>query len=162
MSTWYENKAFEGESMNTLTACVNGTLKPLNEVNDPVFSQGMLGVGLAITPSDGRIVAPCDGVVTMVFPTHHAFGIHCDGLDILIHIGIDTVKLNGKHFKAFIQEGDVIQRHQLCVECDLQQILAHHLSTDTMMVISDKPKEMNLVLHDDSRSVSIHDSVITY
>ena len=148
--------------MNTLTACVNGTLKPLNEVNDPVFSQGMLGVGLAITPSDGRIVAPCDGVVTMVFPTHHAFGIHCDGLDILIHIGIDTVKLNGKHFKAFIQEGDVIQRHQLCVECDLQQILAHHLNTDTMMVISDKPKEMNLVLHDDSRSVSIHDSVITY
>lgn len=148
--------------MNTLTACVNGTLKPLNEVNDPVFSQGMLGVGLAITPSDGRIVAPCDGVVTMVFPTHHAFGIHCDGLDILIHIGIDTVKLNGKHFKTFIQEGDVIQRHQLCVECDLQQILAHHLSTDTMMVISDKPKEMNLVLHDDSRSVSIHDSVITY
>lgn len=148
--------------MNTLTACVNGTLKPLNEVNDPVFSQGMLGVGLAITPSDGRIVAPCDGVVTMVFPTHHAFGIYCDGLDILIHIGIDTVKLNGKHFKTFIQEGDVIQRHQLCVECDLQQILAHHLNTDTMMVISDKPKEMNLVLHDDSRSVSIHDSVITY
>lgn len=148
--------------MNTLTACVNGTLKPLKEVSDPVFSQRMLGDGIAITPSDGRIVAPCDGVVTMVFPTNHAFGIQCDGMDILIHIGIDTVKLNGKHFKAFIKEGDVVKRHQLCVECDIKAIQAHHLSTDTMMVISDKPKEVNLTLHDDARDMSIDDVVITY
>jgi glucose-specific phosphotransferase system IIA component len=145
-----------------LSACVNGEIKPLSSVSDPVFSQGMLGEGVAITPSDGLIVAPCDGVISMMFPTHHAFGITSDGLDILIHIGIDTVGLNGKHFMALVKEGDHVKRHQVCVKCDLDKIKENKLSTDTMMVITEKPKEMSLTLYDEIRHVSIEDTVISY
>jgi glucose-specific phosphotransferase system IIA component len=146
----------------TLYSCATGIIKPLSSVNDPVFSQGMIGEGIAITPTTNEIVAPCDGIVSMVFPTQHAFGITSDGIDVLIHIGIDTVNLQGKHFKALIKEGDAVVKHQVCVECDFQKIKEHGLSIDTMMVISDKPKDVEMIIHDETRNVSAHDAVISF
>lgn len=146
----------------TLTAFVRGKVKPLSSVNDPVFAQGMLGVGLAITPIDDVIVSPCDGVVSMVFPTQHAFGIHVDGMDLLIHIGIDTVSLNGKHFKALIKEGDQVRQGQPCVQCDFKQIQAQGLSIDTMMVLTEKPEHRQVTLHDLEKDVDIGDLIASY
>ncbi|MBS3971752.1 MAG: PTS glucose transporter subunit IIA [Erysipelotrichia bacterium] len=145
-----------------LTSCAQGRVKPLSHVNDPVFSSKMIGDGVAITPTHPEIVSPCDGIVSMVFPTQHAFGISSEGIDILIHIGIDTVSLQGKHFKALIKEGDHVQAHQVCVVCDFKEIQEAGLSIDTMMIISNKPEDVEIVIHDETRDVSIHDTLITW
>lgn len=145
-----------------LSSCVKGKLKPLSSVSDPVFSQGMLGEGIAITPSEGVVLAPCDGVISMMFPTYHAFGIHIDGVDVLIHIGIDTVALNGKHFKALVKEGDIVTRHQVCVMFELDKIIEQNIITDTMMVITQKPEHVVLDIHDVPRDTDHDDIVISW
>ena len=88
------------ENTNDFAAVVSGKIIPLTAVNDDVFSKGMMGTGVAIVPDDDVIVAPCDGEVTMLFPTMHAFGMkNEDGVEILVHIGIDTVNKQGVGFK---------------------------------------------------------------
>lgn len=89
---------------------VDGKILPISEVNDPVFSQEMMGPGFAVVPSSKVIVAPMDGDVVTVFPTSHAFGIKSkNGIEMIIHIGIDTVELNGKGFKPLVKQGDVVK-----------------------------------------------------
>ena len=92
--------------MESLSSPVSGTVKNLTEVRDEVFATKMMGDGVAIVPSDDYIVSPCDGTVSMLYPTLHAFAVTSeDGMDILIHIGIDTVKLKGKGFRSFVKQG---------------------------------------------------------
>ena len=94
------------ENTNDFAAVVSGKIIPLTAVNDDVFSKGMMGTGVAIVPDDDVIVAPCDGEVTMLFPTMHAFGMkNEDGVEILVHIGIDTVNKQGVGFKKFVDAG---------------------------------------------------------
>lgn len=107
----------------TLGAHLTGTIRELSEVSDPTFSTGALGPGVAIEPTEGKLYAPADGVLTVAFPTGHAVGIRTDeGLELLIHIGFDTVELDGQHFDIKVAKGDLVKRGDLLVEFDIEQI----------------------------------------
>ncbi|MDE6944499.1 MAG: PTS glucose transporter subunit IIA [Lachnospiraceae bacterium] len=119
-----------------LAAPVAGKLVAISEVNDPTFGEEILGKGVAVIPSDNRICAPADGTVSTVFPTGHAAAITADsGAEILIHIGLDTVKLNGKHFTIHAKEGDKVKKGDLLLEADIEQIKAEGYDVITPMVI---------------------------
>lgn len=98
-----------------LDSPLNGRLVELSEVADPAFSGGAMGIGAAVKDPDGKVVSPADGEITVLFATKHAIGIHTDeGADILIHVGLDTVKLNGNHFEAKVAQGDRVKRASCC------------------------------------------------
>lgn len=119
-----------------IAAPVSGRLVSIGEVNDPTFSEEVLGKGVAVIPSDGRICAPADGTVTTVFPTGHAAAVTGDsGAEILIHVGLDTVKLNGKHFTIHAKEGQKVSRGDLLLEADIEQIRAEGYDIITPVVI---------------------------
>lgn len=102
---------------------MEGTMLNLSDVPDAVFSERYLGDGFAVELSGGKVTSPVDGVVTMVFPTGHAVGITaCSGHQVILHIGIDTVKLDGKGFKIHAAEGQVVLQNELLVEVDLEEI----------------------------------------
>ncbi|TSO26662.1 PTS glucose transporter subunit IIA [Lactobacillus sp. LL6] len=106
-----------------IAAAVNGNSMPITDVKDDVFSTKMLGDGYAIKPSDGEIVAPIDGEITTLFPTKHAIGITTDkGLEILIHLGLDTVELKGEPFKVKVQKGDKVKKGDSLAQMDLASI----------------------------------------
>ena len=125
------------ENTNDFAAVVSGKIIPLTAVNDDVFSKGMMGTGVAIVPDDDVIVAPCDGEVTMLFPTMHAFGMkNEDGVEILVHIGIDTVKIDGKGFTKKVSDGDKVHAGDILVEADLEEIKNAGYQTTTMMILT--------------------------
>lgn len=122
---------------SALTAHMNGTVVELAGVSDQMFASGALGPGAAIEPTAGLVVAPADGEVTVAFPTGHAFGIRtADGLEILIHVGFDTVELDGKFFEPQIKKGDTVTRGQVLVEFDLEQVKAAGYPVTTPLVIT--------------------------
>ena len=115
----------------------NGTVIPLKEINDGVFSEGYIGEGLAIEPVDGSFYAPFDCTVAMVFDTHHAIALHtANGTELILHVGLDTVKLNGQHLEVFIQEGQEIQKGDLILRADLEGIQSAGCRTVTPVVIT--------------------------
>ncbi|MDW3987539.1 glucose-specific PTS transporter subunit IIBC [Staphylococcus saprophyticus] len=115
----------------------NGQVIPLSEVPDQVFAQKMLGDGVGFIPADGKIVAPFDGTVKTIFPTKHAIGLESDqGLELLIHIGIDTVKLNGEGFESFVETDDRVHKGQVLMQIDLDYITAHAPNTVTPLIIT--------------------------
>lgn len=114
-----------------------GKLVALREVKDPTFSAGILGQGVAILPSDGKFYAPADAVVATVFPTGHAAAIRTtDGAEVLLHIGLDTVKLKGKYFTIHAEEGQQVKKGDLLLEADLEAVRAAGYDTVTPIVIS--------------------------
>lgn len=103
---------------------IAGKVVPLSEVKDKAFAEKMMGEGIAVIPSEGKIFAPSDGTVDTLCDTFHAVGIHTDlGADILIHIGRDTVELNGKYFKACVKEGDPVKKGDLLIKFDMKKIV---------------------------------------
>ncbi|AWN61391.1 beta-glucoside-specific PTS transporter subunit IIABC [Streptococcus sobrinus] len=109
-----------------------GKIVELNQVDDPVFSTGVMGNGFAIIPTEGKVVAPFTGKVSMVFETKHAIGLRSNnGVEVLIHIGLDTVNLKGQYFKVHVKEGDTVSKGQLLVEFDLDKI--KELGYDTVI-----------------------------
>lgn len=107
----------------TLLSPLAGQVAPLQSVHDSTFSAGLLGDGVAIKPSGNRIVAPEDAKVDAIFPTGHAVALRTfDGLDILIHVGLDTVKLNGRHFNVFVKPGDMVSQGDVLIEFDRKAI----------------------------------------
>ncbi len=120
----------------TLYAHMSGEVVPLEDVRDEAFSSGALGGGVAIEPSEGKLYAPCDGTVDTVFDTKHAVNlISDDGCEILLHIGIDTVKLGGKYFKSHVTDGQKIRRGDLLVSFDIDGIIRLGYSTTTPMIV---------------------------
>ncbi|MFD2925167.1 glucose-specific PTS transporter subunit IIBC [Halobacillus naozhouensis] len=116
---------------------IQGRVLPITEVPDQVFSGKMMGDGFAIEPKDGKIVSPINGKVLNVFPTKHAIGLQADnGMEILIHIGIDTVKLKGEGFTALIEEGDTVKQGQALMEVDLDYVKEHAPSIVTPIVFT--------------------------
>lgn len=108
-----------------LLAPLAGTVMPLSEVGDATFSSGALGEGVAIEPEGTVVVAPADAKVKAIFPTGHAVALHTDdGLDVLIHVGLDTYKLEGRHFKVRAQVGDTVRRGDVLIEFDGDAIRA--------------------------------------
>ena len=115
----------------------NGTVIPLKEINDGVFSEGYIGEGLAIEPVDGSFYAPFDCSVAMVFDTHHAIALHtANDTELILHVGLDTVKLNGQHLEVFVQEGQKIQKGDLILRADLEGIQSAGFRTVTPVVIT--------------------------
>lgn len=144
----------------TLAAVMNGEVKPITEAPDPVFSQKMMGDGYVLFPTDGTVVSPVDGKIETVFPTKHAVGITSNnGLEIIIHIGLDTVQLNGEGFEVFVAAGDKVTKGQKLVQVDLAAIGSKVPSTATPVVITnlgDKTIELT-----GSGTVSAGDDVLT-
>ncbi|MEH6991937.1 PTS glucose transporter subunit IIA [Neobacillus drentensis] len=148
--------SFKKKSKLQILAPVNGAIIPLEEVPDPVFSQKMMGEGIAVIPTAGNIHAPVNGTVILIAATKHAIGIRADdGTEILIHAGLETVALNGKGFVLAVHEGDRISVGQLLIEVDWDYIQKHVKSTVTPIVITNSQekgrqftltKEVNAIL----------------
>ena len=124
---------------------IEGKIIPLNQVEDDAFSQEVLGKGIAIIPSEGKVYAPFDGTVITLFPTKHAIGIVSDnGCEVLIHIGMNTVQLNGKYFTSHVQQGDKVKKGQLLVEFDIDHILQEGYNLETPVIITNTKDYSNI------------------
>lgn len=137
-----------------------GRCIPLDQVLDTTFASGIIGPGLAIEPTKGIVYAPFDGKVTMVFNTLHALGLtHDSGLELLIHVGLDTVTLNGKPFKAFVKVGDYIRRGDKLLKFDMNQILESGLSLSTPIIITNA-NQFNIDIVSKNSDVQTKDIII--
>lgn len=118
-----------------IVAPVDGELIPLANVPDEVFSQKVMGDGFAVIPANGRVVAPISGTAASVFPTGHAIGIETkDGIECIVHIGLDTVELNGEGFKTLISQGDKVKAGQPVIEFDKDLVESKGYNLSTMVV----------------------------
>ncbi len=129
--------AANGSKEETIVSPVKGEVKPLSEIADEAFSSEAMGKGIAIVPTEGKVYAPADGTITTLFPTGHAVGIRTEkGAEILIHIGMDTVKLNGEGFKKIKAQGDKVKKGDLLLEFDLDLIKSKGYVIDTPVIIT--------------------------
>jgi len=125
--------AFDG---NKLYAPMTGKAVPVTEVPDPTFAEGLLGNGVAIIPADGKVLSPVNGTVETMFDTGHAVCLKSDtGVEILIHVGLETVGLNGAPFKVHCKNGDTVKKGQLLMEADLDAIKAAGLPVITPVLV---------------------------
>lgn len=125
------------EKTEVLTSVMKGEVKDIAESEDGVFASKAMGEGVLVNPSEGTVYAPCNATVKMIFPTKHAIGLETeDGIEILIHMGIETVSLNGEGFTLFVKEGDCVQEGQKIAEMDLAKIKEKGCKTQTMTVIT--------------------------
>lgn len=116
---------------------LKGECVELSQVNDPTFSSGLLGSGVAVIPADGKICAPVDGTINLIFPTGHAVAMTTeDGAELLIHFGLDTVKLEGKHFNIVAEAGTKVKKGTLLVEADVEAIKAEGYDVITPVLVS--------------------------
>ena len=156
--------AFSDEAVAdlTLTAPMAGELVALSDVADEAFAAGALGPGIAVSPAAGAVVvAPCDGKVSVAFPTGHAYGIKsASGVQVLIHIGMDTVKLEGKGFTPRVAKGDVVKRGDVLAEVDWDVIREAGYDTITPMVVTNK-KKFGEITPAAPGPVGINDTVVT-
>ena len=152
----------EAKADLTLTSPMAGELVALSDVNDEAFASGTLGPGVAISPAaHAVVVAPCDGKVTVGFPTGHAYGLKsASGVQILIHIGMDTVKLDGKGFTPRVSKGDIVKRGDVLAEVDWDVIREAGYDTITPMVVTNK-KKFGEITPAATGPVSISDTVVT-
>lgn len=139
---------FAKDNSIRIGAPTEGKLVSIKEVSDPTFSEEVLGKGVAIIPADGKFYAPVDGTISTIFPTGHAAAItSSEGVEILIHIGLDTVKLEGKHFTIHAEEGQEIKKGELLLEADLDQIKTEGYDIITPVIIcnSDEYSEIQMM-----------------
>lgn len=119
-----------------LQSPVTGTLESITKVDDPTFSSGVMGKGIAVVPSEGKIYAPDDGIITATFETNHAIGLHLNNdADVLIHVGIDTVQMQGDGFKALVKKGDHVKAGQEILDFDIDKIKKAGYDPTVMMII---------------------------
>ncbi|KAJ3197976.1 hypothetical protein HK101_010226 [Irineochytrium annulatum] len=140
---------------------LTGKVVALSTINDPAFSTGAMGKGLAIVPEIGEVVAPVDGVVTSLFPTGHAIGLTTNaGTEILIHIGINTVALKGKHFSPVVQEGDIVRQGDLLIQFDIDKIKEAGYETVTPVIVTLTKQEVD-VFETNQEQVEKNDVLLT-
>lgn len=125
---------------------IAGEVLPLSEIDDAAFSTGLLGKGLAVRTSEGKVYAPFDGTVETLFPTNHAIGLKSvDGIELLIHIGMDTVNLEGKYFVPKVKQGDTIKKGQLLLDIDEKAIQEAGYSIDTPIVVTNTKEFLDVI-----------------
>ncbi|WHL23538.1 PTS system trehalose-specific EIIBC component [Streptococcus iniae] len=138
-----------------LTSPLTGSVKALSEASDQVFAQGIMGQGLLIQPTDGKLVSPVDGQVTVLFPTKHAVGlVSTEGLELLMHIGMDTVNLEGKGFTSHVQQGDMVKVGDPLISFDIDLIEAAGYKTETPVVVTNQDAYNLVFKHDLSGHIS--------
>ncbi|MBP2079601.1 PTS sugar transporter subunit IIA [Oceanobacillus polygoni] len=129
----------------SLTAPVSGEVVALEEVPDPVFSEKMMGDGVAIKPANGEVVSPVNGEIIQVFPTKHAVGIRAEnGAEILIHIGLETVSLDGEGFTSYVKEGDQVKQGDKLIHFDMDIVHEKAKSTVTPIIITNTDDMRNI------------------
>ena len=140
---------------------MKGEILPLNEVNDETFASEMMGKGVAIKPLDGKVVSPINGTVETIFKTKHAIGLKSeDGTEILIHIGMDTVQLEGKHFKAYVKDGDKVKIGDTLIEFDTEAIKKEGYELTTPVIVTNTNDYLE-VLARGSKKVNTGDAIIS-
>ena len=140
---------------------IKGDVLPLSEVKDEVFSQGLLGKGVAIEPKEGRVVAPVDGTLTTLFPTHHALGITSDnGAEILIHVGMDTVQLEGKCFTPKVKQGERVKAGQVLLEFDIKGIKEAGYPVTTPVIVSNSDNYLDII-GTDKKDINTEEDLLT-
>lgn len=150
----------KAENKDILGAPLKGTAIPSSEVNDPTFGQEMLGKGMAIKPVEGKVYSPVDGSIAVVIDTKHAVSVLSDkGAEILIHVGLDTVTLKGKHFTTHVNTGDKVSKGDLLIEFDIDALKAEGFDVVTPVIVcnADGYAGMNRVT---SGQVEVGDTVI--
>ncbi|WP_110955802.1 beta-glucoside-specific PTS transporter subunit IIABC [Anaerosinus massiliensis] len=131
-----KNSAANEEDLE-LAACVDGEMIAIEQVKDPAFSQKVMGEGVAFIPENGIVVSPIDGTIEVAFPTGHAIGLKAiSGVEILIHVGIGTVELNGEHFEMLVKQGETVTKGQPLIQFDLEKIKEKGYDPTTMMIIT--------------------------
>ena len=153
-------KKLFGKKTDNFYAPMAGKAVPISEVPDPTFAEGLLGNGIAIEPSEGKVYAPCDATVDMMFTTGHAVSLVADcGAEVLIHVGLETVSLEGKPFKVYAASGDKVKKGQLLMEVDLDAVKAAGLPIITPMLIcnTDEYPTFNTIV---GKNVTNDDGVI--
>ncbi|MBO0481360.1 beta-glucoside-specific PTS transporter subunit IIABC [Candidatus Enterococcus courvalinii] len=157
-----KTEATAGEALSSgrhnLKSPLTGKVLPLSEVADQVFSSGAMGKGIAIEPEKGELLAPADGEITTIFPTGHAVGLTTtDGIEILMHIGMDTVELNGAGFETFVKQGDQVKAGDLLVKFDIDAIRAAGYSIVTPIVITNTDQFTDVLELDQEEIISTED-----
>jgi glucose PTS system EIICBA or EIICB component len=160
-----ENKGISnenGQAENVFISPIQGEIKPLSEVPDPVFAEKMMGDGFAIVPSEGMVVSPVDGTIVTFFPTKHAIGILADsGREILIHVGIDTVKLEGKGFEALVAQDDRIKIGQPLLKFDVDYIKENASSIITPIIFTNLFEGESVVINKSGHVELKEENIIT-
>lgn len=137
MLNFFQKKSNLNFDESQITALVDGEAIDIHTVSDPVFSSESMGPSIAIRPSKKILVSPVDGEICMTFPTQHAIGIRMNnGIEILIHVGIDTVELNGMGFKSYIQQGDRIKRGDKLLKVDFDYVEEQGYDKTIMFIIT--------------------------
>ena len=155
-----ENKEVTKLEEETILAPIKGEVKPIEESSDAAFASGALGKGVVILPEEGKVYAPVTGTVTVLFPSLHAIGITSDaGVELLIHIGINTVQLNGEGFTAHIKQGDQIKQGQLLVEFDMNKIKEAGYSLETPVLVTNYA-DLKEVKNTNASSVQLQETLI--
>lgn len=159
-----ENVALEQEKAKktiSLSSPLKGEVLPLNEIKDDAFALGVLGKGIGIIPEEGKVYAPIDGEVSALFPTFHAIGIKGDnGVEVLIHVGMNTVQLEGEGFTPHVKQGDRVKQGQLLMEFDKNLIVEKGYSLETPIIISNSDNYLD-ILDTDAKKVSVGDTILT-
>ena len=155
-----ENKEVTKLEEETILSPIKGEVKPIEESSDAAFASGALGKGVVILPKEGKVYAPVTGTVTVLFPSLHAIGITSDaGVELLIHIGINTVQLNGEGFTAHIKQGDQIKQGQLLVEFDMNKIKEAGYSLETPVLVTNYA-DLKEVKNTNASSVQLQETLI--
>jgi sugar PTS system EIIA component len=143
----FKSKKVEVET--TILQPLEGEIVPLDVVPDPVFSQKMIGDGFAVNPTNGTVVSPVDGEVISVFPTKHAVSVKStDGREILIHVGLETVSLNGEGFTSFVSDGERVKKGQKLLEADFNVIKEKVPSIITPVIFTNLAEDEKVVIEE--------------
>lgn len=158
------NAANKGETLvaqEVIVSPIKGEVVPLSNITDEAFSSGAMGKGVAIEPSEGKVYSPVDGVLTSLFSSGHAIGVTSNnGVDVLIHVGKDTVKLKGKHFTAKVAQGDTVTKGQLLMEFDVAAIKEAGYTLTTPVIISNSANYLD-VIETNKKNVDKNDDLLT-
>ncbi|HFR3346356.1 TPA: beta-glucoside-specific PTS transporter subunit IIABC, partial [Streptococcus suis] len=140
---------------------LSGQILPLEKVNDATFSKKMLGEGVAIIPKDGKVYAPFDGTVTSLFPTKHAIGLTSDeGVELLIHFGLETVELKGRGFVSHVSDGEKVEKGQLMLEVDVEMLVAEGYDIVTPVVVTNTQEYLDVLLLSTKEEVNYADDLL--